>query len=96
MSSINDVRMEMTSTAMFNIRRAAFVVKSLGKEYYPEAILGNLLLLFTDIAVQRMEMMHRERVSHNLVAKPSRTWWQDRLIKEVALMTISPYIDVRK
>jgi hypothetical protein len=43
MASINDVRMEMTSSAMFNIRRAAFVVKSLGKEYYPEAILGAFL-----------------------------------------------------
>lgn len=40
---MNDVRMEMTSSAMFNIRRAAFVVKSLGKLYYPEAILGNVL-----------------------------------------------------
>jgi hypothetical protein len=88
--------MEMTSSAMFNIRRAAFVVKSLGKDYYPEAILGTLLFFFTDVVVQRMEMMHRERVSHNLVAKPSRTWWQDALIKEVARMTISPYIDVRK
>jgi len=37
---MNDVRMEATSSAMFNIRRAAFVIKSLGKDYYPEAVLG--------------------------------------------------------
>jgi hypothetical protein len=37
---MNDIRMEMTSSAMYNIRRAAFVIKTLGKGYYPEAILG--------------------------------------------------------
>ena len=41
-------------------------------------------------------MMHRERVSHNCVLKPVRTWWQDPLILEVAQMTISPYVDVRR
>jgi hypothetical protein len=41
-------------------------------------------------------MMHRERVSHNLVIKPTRTWWQDRLISEVVKMTTSPFIDVRQ
>jgi hypothetical protein len=43
-----------------------------------------------------MEIVHRQRVSHNTIIKPSRTWWQDALIKEVAQMTISPYIDVRR
>jgi hypothetical protein len=43
-----------------------------------------------------MEMMHRERVSHNLIIKPTRTWWQDRLISEVVTMTTSSFIDVRK
>ena len=37
---MNDVRMEATHSAMYNIRRAAFVIKTLGKRYYPEAILG--------------------------------------------------------
>jgi hypothetical protein len=37
---MNDIRMELSNTAMYGIRRAAFVVKSLGKGYYPEAILG--------------------------------------------------------
>jgi hypothetical protein len=43
-----------------------------------------------------MEMMHRERVSHNNILKPARTWWQDPLINQVARMTISPYVDVRR
>ena len=38
---MNDVRMEMTNSAMYNIRRAAFVIKTLGKGYYPQAILGS-------------------------------------------------------
>jgi hypothetical protein len=40
--------------------------------------------------------MHRERVSHNAIIKPTRTWWQDPLITQVTHMTISPYIDVRR
>ena len=40
--------------------------------------------------------MHRERVSHNAVLKPVRTWWQDPLITQVTHMTISPYVDVRR
>ena len=40
--------------------------------------------------------MHRDRVSHNNVLKPARTWWQDPLIIQVAHMTISPYVDVRR
>jgi hypothetical protein len=40
--------------------------------------------------------MHRERVSHNAIIKPIRTWWQDPLITQVTHMTISPYIDVRR
>lgn len=39
---MSDVRMETTNSAMYNIRRAAFVIKTLGKGYYPEAILGIL------------------------------------------------------
>ena len=85
MANMNDIRMEMTSSAISNIRRAAFVIKGLGKAYYPEAIL-----------VQRVEGMHRERVSHNFAVKPSRTWWQDSLIKDVVQLTISPYVDVRR
>ena len=45
---MNDVRMEATSSSMFNIRRAAFVIKSLGKDYYPEAVLGNIPPLCAD------------------------------------------------
>jgi hypothetical protein len=43
-----------------------------------------------------MELMHRERVSHNAVLKPLRTRWQDSLITQVTQMAISPYIDVRR
>jgi hypothetical protein len=82
---MNDIRMEGLFATMYNIRRATFIIKTLGKEYYPESIL-----------VQKMEMVHRERVSHNLIIKPTRTWWQDNLIKEVAAMTTSTYVDVRK
>ena len=39
---MNDIRMEMTISAMYNIRRAAFVIKTLGKAYYPEAMMGML------------------------------------------------------
>jgi hypothetical protein len=85
LANMNDIRMEMTSSAISNIRRAAFVIKGLGKAYYPEAIL-----------VQRVEAMHRERVSHNFAVKPSRTWWQDSLIGDVVAMTTSQYIDVRR
>ena len=38
---MSDIRMEVTHSAMYNIRRAGFVVKSLGKGWYPEAMLGN-------------------------------------------------------
>jgi hypothetical protein len=48
MATMNDVRMEATASAMFNIRRAAFVIKSLGKDYYPEAVLGNIPPLCAD------------------------------------------------
>jgi hypothetical protein len=37
---MNDVRMDLTHSAMYSIRRAAFVIKTLGKEHYPEAMLG--------------------------------------------------------
>lgn len=37
---MNDVRMDLTYSAMYTIRRGAFVIKTLGKEYYPEAMLG--------------------------------------------------------
>jgi hypothetical protein len=47
---MNDVRMEMTHSAMYNIRRAAFVIKTLGKGYYPEAILGIITFEVTDIS----------------------------------------------
>lgn len=93
---MNDIRLEMTNSAKYNIRRAAFVIKSLGKGYYPEAILGKPTTNAADNVVQKMEMMHRERSSHNAVVKPTRTWWQDELIKDVIDMTISPYIDVRR
>ena len=93
---MNDIRLEMTNSAKYNIRRAAFVIKSLGKGYYPEAILGKSSIDVANNAVQKMEMMHRERSSHNAVVKPTRTWWQDELIKDVIDMTISPYIDVRR
>ena len=93
---MNDIRLEMTNSAKHNIRRAAFVIKSLGKGCYPEAILGNSIDDATNNTVQKMEMMHRERTSHNAVIKPTRTWWQDELIKNVIEMTISPYIDVRR
>jgi len=96
MGDLNDIRLDLTNSAKYNIRRATFVIKSLGKEYYPEAILGKSIIDTTNNAVQKMEMMHRERSSHNAVIKPSRTWWQDELIKSVVEMTISPYIDVRR
>jgi hypothetical protein len=85
MATMNDIRMEVTSSAISNIRRAAFVVKGLGKAYYPEAIL-----------IQRVEGMHRERVSHNFAVKPARTWWQDAIIRDVVGLTVSPYIDARR
>jgi hypothetical protein len=93
---MNDVRMELTNTAMYNIRRAAFVIKTLGKGYYPEAILGNPSNEKDLIAVQKMEMMHRERVSHNSIHKSARTWWRDPLIVELTRMAVSPYVDVRR
>ena len=93
---MNDIRLEMTNSAKYNIRRAAFVIKSLGKGYYPEAILGKQTINNANNAAQKMEMMHRERSSHNAAIKPTRTWWQDELIKEVLGMTVSPYIDVRR
>ena len=93
---MNDVRLDLTNSAKYNIRRAAFVIKSLGKGYYPEAILGKSINEATNNVVQKMESMHRERSSHNAVIKPTRTWWQDELIKNVIEMTISPYIDVRR
>ena len=37
---MNDVRMDLTHSAMYSIRRAVFVIKTLGKENYPEAMLG--------------------------------------------------------
>jgi len=37
---MNDVRMELTHSTMYSIRRAIFLIKTLGKEYYPEAMLG--------------------------------------------------------
>lgn len=85
MATMNDVRMEVTNAAISNIRRAAFIVKGLGKAYYPEAIL-----------VQRVEGMHRERVSHNCSVKPARTWWQDALIEDILALTTNPYVDVRR
>lgn len=47
-------------------------------------------------AVQKMEVVHRERVSHNTIQRHARTWWQDSLIQQITLMTISPYIDIRR
>lgn len=96
MATMNDVRMEVTNSAMYNIRRATFVIKTLGKGYYPEAILGNSFDREGLSAVQKMEMMHRERVSHNCILRASRTWWQDPLILQISRMTISPYVDVRR
>lgn len=40
MAEMNDIRLDITNSTKYNIRRAAFVIKSLGKGYYPEAILG--------------------------------------------------------
>ena len=90
---MNDIRQEMMYSTMYNIRRTSFVIKTLGKGYYPEAILG--ISFAITLIVQKMEMMHRERVSHNLIIKPFRTWWQDPLIQVVASMATSSYVDVR-
>ena len=49
---MNDVRMEMASSAMYNIRCAAFVIKTLGKGYYPEAILGIHSLLVVNVSAK--------------------------------------------
>ena len=46
---MSDVRMETTNSVMYNIRRTAFVIKNLGKEYYPEPILGLTLITFSNL-----------------------------------------------
>jgi len=43
-----------------------------------------------------MEVVQRERVAHNSIQRHARTWWQDPLIQQVTLMTISPYVDIRR
>jgi hypothetical protein len=37
---MNDIRLEITGSTMFNVRRATNVIRGLGKGYYPEALLG--------------------------------------------------------
>ena len=82
---MNDVRLDGVNGAMYNIRRSAFVIKGLGKSHYPEAIL-----------IQKTEIVHRDRVLQNRIIKPARTFWQDTLIDLVIMMTVHPYVDVRR
>jgi hypothetical protein len=85
LADLNDVRMELTNSAWYTLRRSAFVIKILPKGSYP-----------TPLLVQKMEMLHRARVLHNQKAKGKRTWWQDRLISQLVLISISPYVDARR
>jgi hypothetical protein len=40
--------------------------------------------------------MQKERVNHNSIVKPERTWWQDQIFLQIAQLSLSPYVDVRK
>jgi hypothetical protein len=95
MANMRDVDLDFSNLALSGIRNNVFVVKGLGKAYYPEAVFSMILNDLADI-VQRVEAMHRERVSSNHAIRPDRTWWQDPFIKEIVHMAISPYIDVRR
>jgi len=85
MANIRDIDLDLSNMALSGIRNNVFVVKGLGKKYYPEAIF-----------VQRVESMHRDRINSNNAIRPNRTWWQDPFIKEIVDMSVSPYIDVRR
>lgn len=85
LAHMNDIRMEMTTAAISTVKRSTFQVKGLGKTYYPEAFL-----------VQRVESMHRERVSNNLILKPTRPWWQNGMISQIVALTINSYLDIRR
>jgi hypothetical protein len=95
MANMRDVDLDFSNLALSGIRNSVFVVKGLGKAHYPEAVFSTPTPIRVNL-VQRVEAMHRERVSSNHAIRPNRTWWQDPFVKEIVNMAISPYIDVRR